>query len=677
MSNASDTPSGNPLHDLAAGLGVARNWRGADGNDNIVADETLVGIVTAIGYPASSVGDMSESMERLRAELQAMPRLLTAEVGKATALPPVLAHATRAELALEHGDAVQDIAIEAGRLPPLHEPGYYHLHIAGHTIRLAVAPLHCFSLGHRENTGRCWGPAIQIPSLRTGRPGPFGDLGDLDEAVRSFAKAGADVVAISPLHAISSHAGRAFSPYTPSSRLFLNTALAAPQLAGLPPYATGDDGALIDWQTALPERRQALRRLFAELDESDRQRVAAWARGQREALQRHALFEALSSCFGGDWGKWPSALQDARSSESARFAADNAREIAFHVFAQWLTRRSLDAVQSAAREAGMAVGLIGDLAVGIDPQGSDAWAMQESILSGLTIGAPPDPLGPDGQNWGLTAFSPRGLAQSGFEPWLATLRATLHTGGGMRIDHAFGLSRLWVIPEGAPASQGAYLAYPFRDMIRLIMLESHLSQALIIAEDLGTRPPGFDEELAGRDLLGMRVLWFERSADGQFRSPAQFEPASVAMTSTHDTPTVAGWWSGRDIDWNEQLGRGEELGAQRNARSLDRTRLWHALGGDADQPPPSAPGAVVDKAISHVAGSKSDLAIVALEDLLGIEEQPNIPGTVTTHPNWRRRLAGPLDRLIVEKQVQARIITLNGRKTDERRAQDQPGRPPV
>lgn len=676
MSNSSAT-SGNPLHDLASGLGLVRNWRGVDGKDNIVADEILVGILTAIGYPASSACDISESKERLRAELRAVPKLMTAEVGTGTALPSVLAHATRAELALEYGGPVQEITIEAGRLPPLHEPGYYRLCIAGRTIRLAVAPLHCFSPRRQDNTGRCWGPAIQIPSLRTGRPGPFGDLGDLAEAVRSFAKAGADAVAISPLHAISSNAGRTFSPYTPSSRLFLNTALAAPQLAELPPYAEGEGGALIDWQIALPERRQALRRLFAELDQQDRQRVAAWGDEQGEALQRHALFEALSSRFGGDWRQWPKALQDWRSAEGARFAAASATEIAFHVFAQWLTRRSLDAVQSAAREAGMTIGLIGDLAVGIDPQGSDAWAMQESILAGLTIGAPPDPLGPDGQNWGLTAFSPRGLVQSGFEPWLATLRATLHSGGGMRIDHAFGLSRLWVIPEGAPASQGAYLTYPFRDMIRLIVLESHLSQALIIAEDLGTRPPGFDEELAGRDLLGMRVLWFERSPDGQFRSPAQFEPASVAMTSTHDTPTVAGWWSGRDIDWNERLGRGEDLGAQRDARSADRAELWDALGGDAELPLPSAPAAVVDKAISHVAGARSDLAIVALEDLLGIEDQPNIPGTVTTHPNWRRRLAGPLDRLIGEDQVQARIGTLDGRTTGKPRAQGQAGKPPV
>ncbi|MFK4874740.1 4-alpha-glucanotransferase [Novosphingobium sp. ZW T3_23] len=663
--------SNEPLQDLAAAAGLQRHWQGADGKANVVSDEALRAILERLGYPASNPVDIRESRAAVEAELQSVPRLLTADVGKPIGLAHDLKRAVHAEIVPETGGPARQVVPVDGRLPPVEKAGYYRVRILGRQVRLAVAPPTCFYPGGPEGRKRCWGPAIQIPSLRTGRPAPFGDLEALSEAVALFAQRGADAVAISPVHAISAHAGAGFSPYSPSSRLFFNTALAAPRLAGLPGFEEEGGGAIIDWESALSNRSKALRCLFAALEPSTRARIDAWVGTQGEALQRHALFEALSLHFGPrhagggapDWRDWPAEYRDTSSPAVARFREDHAQEIAFHLFAQWLAGLSLAHSQDRARGAGMAIGLIADLAVGIDPGGSDAWAMQQDVFSGLTIGAPPDPLGPEGQNWGLTAFSPRGLARSGFEPWLATIRSALRHAGGLRIDHAFGLSRLWIIPAGADAAQGAYLSFPFRDMVRLIALESHLAKAVIIAEDLGTRPPGFDEVLAGRDLLGMRVLWFERSAKGSYRAPATFEAASVAMTSTHDTPTVAGWWSGRDLAWNSRLGRGGDPQIEQDKRSEERQALWQAIGGTPPSTETSStePEAIVDAAVSHVAGARSDLAIVALEDLLGLEEQPNIPGTVGTHPNWCRRMAAATEELLQDRRVQGRIDTLNRR----------------
>jgi len=435
-----------------------------------------------------------------------------------------------------------------------------------------------------------------------------------------------------------------------------------PALVGLPPLPPEDASALIDWEHALPRRLQALRTAFAALDPARR---AALAREGDAMLHRHALFDALDVHFrptgAHGWREWPSAYRDPESPEVARFATEHAEEVTFHLFLQWLAREGLGAAQAAAREAGMAVGLIGDLAVGVDPAGSDAWSLRDAMLDGLTIGAPPDPLGPLGQNWSITSFSPEGLRASGYAPWIAMIRAGLMGCGGLRIDHAFGLARLWVIPEGGATSDGAYLGYPFQDLIRLATLEAHRAGALIIAEDLGTAPLGFTGAVTARQMLGMRVLWFERAADHGFIGAADYPRLSAAMSGTHDTVTVAGWWRGRDLDWAEKLGRlpPEVDRAEAEAiRDWDRGLLWSTLSGHAPRPAPDNPAPVVDAAIAHIARTPSALALVSLEDLLGEEEQPNLPGTITEHPNWSRRVNAPLGELLASEPVAQRCAIL-------------------
>lgn len=653
------------LHDLARAAGISVEWQDVAGQRHMVSDDTLVHVLAALGIPASSEAQMREGFERIGTSRDDAPAFLTADAGSTLKLPVATreAHAVLVdEAGMETAFPITDGAIRAPE-----RPGMYRMHAGGQTIALAIAPRTCLPVEAMLEGRRGWGPAVQVPALRG--PGSFahGHLGDVAAAIERFAALGADALALSPLHALYPGDGHRYSPYSPSSRRFYNIALADPALAGLAPLPAGDAPSLIDWSSSIPAHYAALREAFAALDDDGRARMDAWARSVGDALTRHALHDTLYRHFQDEglhgWRQWPQAYHDPAGEAVARFAAEHAEDVAFHIFAQWLVHRGLDQLGERARSGDMAIGAIADLAVGVDPSGSDTWSAPETYLSGLTIGAPPDPLGPDGQNWGLAAMSPHALTQAGFAPWLAMIRAALHGCGGLRIDHAFGLQRLWLVPEGADASHGAYLAYPFADMMRLLVLESHRARALIIAEDLGTMPYGFAETIDQKAISGMRVLWFERGETGEFKPVGDYQRGAVAMTGTHDTATVAGWWKGRDIEWNRKLGRGasddDGFAAMHTSRENERAALWRAIGGDDPQPSPDQPEPVVDSATAYVARTPSHFAIYPLEDLLGEEEQPNLPGTIDTHPNWRRRLPAPLDDLLDEPAISRRIAAID------------------
>lgn len=655
------------LHRLARAAGLALQWRDADGRDQATSDRVIETVLSALGYGCSSERGIERSIARIDEASRSMPRLLVTDVGAPTPLP---VNAMQAELRETDG-STRPLRVIDGMLAAVDEPGYYDMLIDGQDVRLAVAPPHC-PLPTARAGRRLWGAAVQIPALRGSRPSPFGNLGELDAAVAELARKGADAVAINPVHAMFAGHGLGYSPYSPSSRQFLNAAMGDPALLGLPGLPENSGGELVDWETALPLRQAELRAIFERLTPVQRDRIRRDNAAEGEALRRHALYDAIDSHYRpkgrAGWQAWPKALHNPAGLQAEEFAQRHAGEVEFHLFAQWLVREGLAQVQGKARDAGMAIGLIADLAVGVDPGGSDCWAMPEAMLRGLTIGAPPDPLGPLGQNWSLTGFSPAGLRASGYAPWLAMLRSALSSAGGLRIDHAFGLARLWVIPDGEDSSQGAYLEYPFADLLRLATLEAHLAGAIIIAEDLGTSPHGFTQAIAERQMLGMRVLWFERAEDHGFVGSQDYPPLSVAMTGTHDTATVAGWWSGRDLDWAERLGRLPPDVSRAKAeeiRAWDRGLLWSTIGDGTPRPTPEEPTPVVEAALRHVARTPSCLAIAPLEDLLALEEQPNLPGTVAEHPNWRRRLGAPLDELLSQPDNAMRIAALSGQASAE------------
>ncbi|MFN6935070.1 MAG: 4-alpha-glucanotransferase [Tsuneonella sp.] len=643
------------LHQIAAACGIAREWRDVDGHANIVPDTTLEAIVKALGY------DLADDPREIESDRSRLAPMLVADTGECLPIP----FAPRSCTAFSEDGRMIELTLAGASVVAPEEPGYYEIDFGSERCRMAVAPRSAPSM----HAAGLWGAAIQIPALRPAKAGLFGDFGDLVSAVPLFAERGAAALAINPVHALFPGEGRNFSPYSPSSRLFLNGAMADPVLAGLPPLPAVRGDSFIDWEGALPQRLSQLRVVFDTLDDEARFRIASDPGSQDGTLRRHALFDAIYSHFApqgaNGFHDWPVAFRDPGTPEVAEFALAHAEEVDFHLFVQWLARAGLAASQAAARESGMAVGLIADLAVGVHPGGSDCWSLGTAMLADLSVGAPPDPLGPQGQNWHLSQFSPDGLRRTGYAPYIAMLRAGFAAGGGLRVDHAFGLERLWVIPSGGGATEGAYLSYPRHDLVRLLTLEAHRAQAVVIAENLGTAPYGFAEYIADRGLMGMDVLWFQRAEDHGFIGAHDYSARSIAMTGTHDTPTVAGWWNGRDIDWAESCGRlppgmnHEEAGS---IRDWDRGLLWSSIAPGSERPAASDTDAAVDSAIAHIAATPSPLAIVPLEDLTGDVEQPNLPGTVTEHPNWRRRLDKPLEAVLGDHAVTRRTDILSARE---------------
>ncbi|MCC2977449.1 4-alpha-glucanotransferase [Sphingomonas sp. PL-96] len=666
----------SPLHSLATEAGLLIDWEDAAGDPQRVADDALVAVLAALGLPADSTDAIAESRQRLVEDQAASCSFVSADVGAPVVLPAGCLREGPAELHLE-GGASRAVTVTKGRaglsVPAIDTPGYHQLAQGERTIRLAIAPRRCFGVADAAGGKRLWGTAVQIAGLRDASSRAFGDFGALADTARAFAAGGADALAISPVHALFPADASRYSPYAPSSRLFLNILYADPALAG----AAVEEPAsaeLIDWSAAIPARLRQLRAAFDARDDAVRAQVADYARAGGDELLRHARFDAIHAHFFREsgatgWQGWPSEFHEPASEAVSRFAAEHAEDVGFYLFCQWLAKRSLDAAQRAATDGGMALGLIADLAVGMDGGGSHAWSRRDDLLTGLSLGAPPDLLGPEGQSWGITGFSPRALQRTAFEPYIATLRAALDHAGGIRIDHALGLRRLWVVPEGASPRDGAYLTMPLDDMLRVLAIESHRARAVVIGEDLGTVPEGFRPKMDERGMLGMRVLPFERDEDG-FIPAERWSPEAAAMTGTHDLATVAGWWSERDIDWNWQLGRtrADAVEAEERAtRAEERDLLWQAFEdagvADADAPPAQDPAAAVDAALAFVAGTPCELAILPIEDLIGAVEQPNLPGTIDEHPNWRRRMPAPTPELLDRPEVARRVARINAMRT--------------
>jgi 4-alpha-glucanotransferase len=655
---------------LAEQAGVAPRWRDAFGRTHDVAPDTLRAVLRALDLPARNDTEIRDSRAALDEQNRtgSLPPLVTAEVGKEVRLPVA---AARFRLTLENGGGYDGTAAADAEghavLGGVAEPGYHRLEIGGVTVTLAVAPARCVGISDLCGDARPWGLAVQLYGLRRAGDGGIGDFAGLRDFVRSAAGHGAAAVAISPVHAQFSADPDRFSPYAPSSRVMLNVLHAALPDESDAERARLEALALVDWPAAARHRLPRLRGLYDE--QRDRPALEAYRREQGDVLETHARFEALHAHFFGaepgrywNWRDWPDAFRDPRSPAVEEFARDHAAEIGFHAWLQYRADRGLAEAQEAARQAGMPIGLISDLAVGTDSGGSHVWSRQGETLIGLTVGAPPDLLSPGGQDWGLVAFSPHGLRQYGYAAFLEMMRAALRHAGGVRIDHAMGLTRLWVLPEGAGGKEGAYIRFPEQDLLRLVTLESLRHRAVVLGEDLGTVPEGFSERLRDAGVMGMRVLWFERDNEDHFAPPAEWTPCAVAMTSTHDLPTVAGWWRGRDLEWRARLDLMRDELEEREARDRDRAGLWQAFrdsgAAEGDPPPPDTPVPAVDAAVRHVGRAACDLVLLPVEDALGLEEQPNLPGTLHEHPNWQRRLPASADHVLDDPACAARLDSL-------------------
>lgn len=681
------------LHELAEAVGLAVYWKDYRNQDKVVAPESLRTVLRALDIAAGDEVECRRSLQQLREEAaEKLPGLLVTRVEQELLLPQVLHKELSRDpdlsLVDEQGNhssasVAQNSAGNYFLLAP-RTPGYYQLQVGAHQLSLAIAPECCTSVADLTGKEKAWGVGAQLYSLRRPGDGGVGDFTALRQFAEGMAEAGADGVAVSPVHALFSADRSRFSPYAPSSRLFTNVLHIDPEQTFAADLVQScirqaqlestrerlEREALIDWPEAARAKLDILRCVWeqcqAELMDVDTQMGREFGdfREQRgEALELHAIFETLHAFhFGKDpkawhWRYWEPQYRDHASSAVKAFAAEHRHEVLFHCFLQWLADRGLAEVQNACQRSGAGIGLISDLAVGTDSGGSHAWSRKEDMLTGLSVGAPPDMLNHRGQDWGLTSFSPHALKAHGYAPFLEMLRASLRHAGGLRIDHILGLRRLWLIPEGSEPREGAYLQFPQEDLLSLVALESWRHGTIIVGEDLGTIPDNFRQHLADTGLLGIAVLWFEKDS-GFFIDSSRWRRTALATTTTHDLPTVAGWWRGIDLEWNDKLDRlpeGRSREDLEQEREEERKALWAAFSYSGlctgSKPASDEPGPVIDAALAFIAQTPAPLTLAPLEDLLGLEQQPNLPGTIHEHPNWRRRL--PLASTEIAKREEA------------------------
>ncbi len=547
---------------------------------------------------------------------------------------------------------------------------------------LPASPERCYQPAALGAGKRLWGLTVQLYGVRSQRNWGMGDFTDLRNLLEFTAAAGGDVVGVNPLHALFPDNPAHISPYSPSHRGFLNVLYidveAVPEFADC--AAAQRRLASADFQARLQFLRatdvvnhvgvaQAKFEILALLFEQFRlaggkrgKAFAGWRKQQGNALERHARYEALqahfrkldANCWG--WPAWPAAYHDPDAPAVATFAREQADAVSYYAWLQWQADTQLAAAAAHATARGMDIGIYQDLAVGANPGGSEAWSWQGIFATGANTGAPPDELNLLGQDWGLPPFVPHRLRDAAYAPFIDVLRANMQHAGALRIDHVMGLMRLFWVPADTLASEGAYVHYPFEDLLGLVAQESVRNDCLVIGEDLGTVPDGFRERLFDAGVLSYHPLIFERYPDGQFRLPADMPQQALVAASTHDLPTLAGFWRGIDLDVRTQLLQfpSDELRQRLIAeRGWDRGRLLWALerenllpAGVSKEPAalPELTADLIAAINAYLARSPAQLMVLQPEDLLGLTEQINVPGTLEhQHPNWQRKLPLPLE----------------------------------
>ncbi len=519
------------------------------------------------------------------------------------------------------------------RLPADLPLGYHRLHAGGRNRLLVVTPPRC-----HLPAARGFGFAVQLYATRSAASWGIGDLTDLAGLAGWAAGLGAATLLVNPLHAGLPLLPIEPSPYFPTSRLFLDPLYLRPERAG-GDTDVSDLGAAarllnrdrrIDRDQVARFKMRALEREFIDTAHPGEAEVALEARPR---LRDFGLFCALAERHGRDWRNWPRPLAR-RDRTAIRVAAEElAGRVRFHAWVQLQLDRQLE-------EAGAALPLIRDLAVGFHPGGADAWLWQDLVVPGVTVGAPPDTFNTLGQDWGIAAFDPWKLRTAGYGPFIETLRANLREGAGLRIDHVMGLQRLWCIPSGRGPADGCYLGYPAGDLLGIVALESVRHRATVIGEDLGTVPAGLRSRLRRRGLLSYVVLLFED------RPPARWPRQALAAVTTHDLPTVTGLWDGSDLGARRRSGL--PASASATEELVERIRQDGGPARDADS------SAAVVHAHRRLAGSRCTLLAATLEDVAQVQERPNQPGSAGESPNWS--LALPLPRERLQKLPMARQL---------------------
>ena len=699
------------IEQLARLVGIEAHYTDTFGHSHKVSDESLLALVATFGLPPDPAAARRELAERQRhAPLGLGPvHFVDAEA----AHPELVLHlpdgcremswVCRLEsggersgrLTAASGGEAQRIAMALPAGLPL---GYHRLDLdAGGVaarLGLVVAPAGCYLPAGLGPGARSWGLTCQLYGLRSTSNWAMGDFTDLARLACAAGSRSSVTLGINPLHALFAAEPLHFSPYAPSSRTQLDYLYI--DVTVVPGFAEDEtvraliEGErfavtlaaaraawLIDYSAVAACKRPVLEALFRRFQthelggegtaKNDLGRAfREFQRDGGQSLVDFAVFETLHEYYcregtGFSWHDWPASLRNPGSPEVGEFAAAHHNRVEFFQYLQWEADRQLAAVAVAGREAGLSLGLYRDLAVGVDPNGAEAWADQELIASGASIGAPPDAFNRAGQNWGLAPVNPLILQRQSYAPFIAALRANMRHAGILRIDHVMSLNRLYWIPSGMEPSGGAYVSYPFDDLLRLIALESHRQACAVIGEDLGTVPVGFRETMRSAAVLSYRVLMFERGHDRDFVPPAEYPPLAAASAATHDLATLKGFWLGRDIAWRRRLNfysDADTAEADEWERRRDRRLLLEALISEGLLAPervgqflsesgdPAYSTELGDAILTYVARTRARLMLIQLEDVVAESEQANLPGTIDAHPNWRRRMSRSLEELL-------------------------------
>ncbi|WP_298836962.1 4-alpha-glucanotransferase [uncultured Roseobacter sp.] len=653
------------LRALADEAGIFPEFKDLEGVIRPTGVDTQRALLRAAGFAAGSGAEIAESLDALAAEKAAalLPPDVFATTGAAAELLTradcswhVIADGSSEEMA-------SGITSECRLSLPALPSGVHHLHLErrgeAQEVRLLVSPGKTPSLEQTGAGAKTWGVVAALYGLHSeSNTGP-GSFEELQRLAAVLGLHGAGFLGINPVHALGWADKDTISPYSPSHRGFLNTG----QIAMPGGHRHCQQGALLDYPKHRVLHEAALEAagtaFFHNAGTAAQSAFDRFCSAGGADLRDFALFEALSERHGPDWRHWPAALQ--RPAGAA--TGPEPDRLRFHLWLQWMADQQLRAAQTAALDAGMPVGLYLDLAVGARRGGAEAWAAQDALAQGVSVGAPPDHLSPAGQNWQLTGYAPRRLQMQQYAPFRQVLAATMRHCGLMRIDHVLGLNRsYWIPDEGSP---GGYIRQPFRALMAIVAIEAERAGTVIVGEDLGLVPPGFREEMSDRGLYGYTVQQFEKTRVGNFRRPSRLRPHTLACFGTHDTPTLQGYLQGEDIAWWEKLGW---IDADTRTRAGRQRRADVATlpGGQARGQTADGRRDSIHRAL---AGGATALVAVQLDDMLNVSQAQNLPGTVSEHPNWQRRYPIGVDKLSDHAGLKktAQIMARAGRSADRRK----------
>ena len=663
------------LDELAERLGIAREFWDWKGNHTLISEATVIAVLRAMGVEADTPEERRDALTRLDEQhwQRVLPPCTVVEEGETV----------RIDVHVPAGSPVSlDVILESGERRPATQVDNWtpDREVKGHLRGEASFELTDLPLGyHRVEATTSEGVhsaaviitpdfvgfppgmrgyALQLYSVTSKRSWGIGDFTDLaDLATWAGNEQQAGFVLVNPLHASQAVAPIDSSPYLPSSRRFLNPLYIRPET--VPEYANLAQPTrrrirklrksvrkrreIIDRDTVWEGKREALWELFQTGRRPARQvSLDGFRRRGGSALRDFAVWSVLSEIYGNDWRLWPEELRDPRSAATEKFAVTQAERVEFFEWLQWTAQQQLSAAQTAAEEAGMGVGVLADLAVGVGKASAETWLMGDVYAPGITVGAPPDQYNQGGQDWGQPPWNPLKLEELEYEPFRAMVRAALNRVGGLRIDHIIGLFRLWWVPEGLEPSAGTYVRYNHEALIGILALEAHRAQALVVGEDLGTVEPWVREYLSRRGLLGTAILWWEYGAEGQVLPPEKWREYCMASVTTHDLPPTLGYLESEHVRLREQLGLllepvEQELAAAEQERSMWVERLIsfgvldEALAGDRVE--------VMLAMHRYLRLTNSKVLVASLADAAGEKRAQNQPGTMDEYPNWRVPLA--------------------------------------